>query len=110
MASWNQSRSQVGCRPVPTDSPLDRRPSRLRPGGVDAYGGPRRPAFIKETRVWLMTMCPAMVIALTVGVGQAVAQTRYDVGLLLGATRTSDERPRCSSWDGSPWDRASSLS
>ena len=39
----------------------------------------------------LMTMCSAMVIALTVGVGQAVAQTRYDVGLLLGATRTSDE-------------------
>lgn len=38
-----------------------------------------------------MTMCTAMVIALTVGVGQAVAQTRYDVGLLLGATRTSDE-------------------
>src|SRR5881396_1231054 len=39
----------------------------------------------------LMTMCSAMVIALTVGGGQAVAQTRYDVGLLLGATRTSDE-------------------
>ena len=39
----------------------------------------------------LKTMCSAMVIALTVGVGQAVAQTRYDVGLLLGATRTSDE-------------------
>ena len=32
-----------------------------------------------------------MVIAFTVGMGQAVAQTRYDVGLLLGATRTSDE-------------------
>jgi opacity protein-like surface antigen len=39
----------------------------------------------------LMTMGSAMVIALTVGGGQAVAQTRYDVGLLLGATRTSDE-------------------
>src|SRR5262249_2553036 len=39
----------------------------------------------------LMTMCSAMVIALTVGMGQAVAQTRYDVGLLLGATRTRDE-------------------
>jgi len=39
----------------------------------------------------LMTMCSAMVIALTVGVGQAVAQTRYDVGLVLGATRTSEE-------------------
>ena len=39
----------------------------------------------------LMTTCSAIVIALTVGVGQAVAQTRYDVGLLLGATRTSDE-------------------
>src|SRR5437773_3508949 len=39
----------------------------------------------------LMTMCSAMAIALTVGVGEAVAQTRYDVGLLLGATRTSDE-------------------
>jgi hypothetical protein len=36
-------------------------------------------------------MCSAMVIAFAVGVGQAVAQTRYDVGLLLGATRTSDE-------------------
>src|SRR5262252_3164158 len=32
-----------------------------------------------------------MVIAFAVGVGQAVAQTRYDVGLLLRATRTSDE-------------------
>ena len=39
----------------------------------------------------LMTMGSAMVIALTVGGGHAVAQTRYDVGLLLGATRTSDE-------------------
>ncbi len=39
----------------------------------------------------LMTMCSAMVIAFTVDVGQAVAHTRYDVGLLLGATRTSDE-------------------
>jgi len=39
----------------------------------------------------LMTMCSAIAIALTVGVGQAVAQTRYDVGLLLGATRTRDE-------------------
>jgi len=29
----------------------------------------------------LMTMCSAMVIALTAGLGQAVAQTRYDVGL-----------------------------
>jgi len=39
----------------------------------------------------LTTMCSATVIAFTVGVGQAGAQTRYDVGLLLGATRTSDE-------------------
>src|SRR5882672_4396071 len=60
-------------------------------GDLDAHWGPRRPAFIKETRMRLMTMCSAMVIALTVGVGQAVAQTRYDVGLVLGATRTSEE-------------------
>ena len=33
----------------------------------------------------------AMAIAFSVGMGQAVAQTRYDVGLLLGATRTGDE-------------------
>jgi len=46
---------------------------------------------MKETRMRLMTMCSAIAIALTVGVGQAIAQTRYDVGLLLGATRTSDE-------------------
>jgi len=39
----------------------------------------------------LTMTCSAMVIAFTVGMGQAVAQTRYDVGLLLGATRTSDE-------------------
>jgi len=39
----------------------------------------------------LMTMCSAIVIAWTVGAEQAVAQTRYDLGLLLGATRTSDE-------------------
>jgi hypothetical protein len=39
----------------------------------------------------LMTTCSAMVIAFTVGMGQAVAQTRYDVGLLLGTTRTSDD-------------------
>ena len=36
-------------------------------------------------------MCSAMVITFAVGGGQAVAQTRYDVGLPLGATRTSDE-------------------
>jgi len=40
---------------------------------VDAYRGPRHPAFLKETRMRLMTMCSAMVIALTVRVGQAVA-------------------------------------
>ena len=39
----------------------------------------------------LMTMWSAMVMASTVGTGQAIAQTRYDVGLLLGTTRTSEE-------------------
>jgi len=39
----------------------------------------------------LTRTCAAMVIALTVGTGQAIAQTRYDVGLLLGSTKTSDE-------------------
>ncbi|MEP7303879.1 MAG: outer membrane beta-barrel protein [Acidobacteriota bacterium] len=39
----------------------------------------------------LRTMCSAMGILFTVAVGQAGAQTRYDVGLLLGATRTTDE-------------------
>ena len=39
----------------------------------------------------LMTTCSAMAIAFTVGTGQAIAQTRYDVGLLLGTTRASDE-------------------
>ena len=32
-----------------------------------------------------------MAIAFTVGTGQTLAQNRYDVGLLLGATKTSDE-------------------
>ena len=40
---------------------------------MDASRGPRRPGFVKETRMRLMTMCSAMVIALTVRVGQAVA-------------------------------------
>jgi opacity protein-like surface antigen len=38
----------------------------------------------------LMTI-GSMVIAFTVGRGHAVGQTRYDVGLLLGATQTTDE-------------------
>jgi len=39
----------------------------------------------------LTRTCAAVAIALTVGMGHAAAQTRYDVGLLLGSTRTSDE-------------------
>jgi opacity protein-like surface antigen len=39
----------------------------------------------------LTTLCSAMLIGCAVGVGPAAAQTRYDVGLLLGATRTTDE-------------------
>src|SRR5262249_30191419 len=90
-ASCNRSPPQVGCRPAPTDSPLDSPPARSRRGDLDAHESQGAPPFIKETRMRLTTMCSATVIAFTVGVGQAGAQTRYDVGLLLGATRTSDE-------------------
>lgn len=39
----------------------------------------------------ITTACAAILITLTAGVGSGLAQTRYDVGLLLGTTRTSDE-------------------
>src|SRR5262249_40480241 len=91
MASCNRSPPQVVCRQAPTDSLLDSPPARSRRGDLDAHEGQGALPFIKETRMRLTTMCSATVIAFTVGVGQAGAQTRYDVGLLLGATRTSDE-------------------
>ena len=39
----------------------------------------------------LTTTSAAIVMALTVSTEPALAQTRYDLGLLLGATQTSDE-------------------
>src|SRR5215831_1446847 len=91
MASCNRSAPQVVCRQAPTDSPLDSPPARSRRGDQDTHKGQGAPPFIKETWMRLMTICSAMVLAFMVEVGQAVAQTRYDVGLLLGATRSSDE-------------------
>ena len=41
----------------------------------------------------LSTTFATIAITLTVGMGQALAETRFDVGLLLGATKTSDETP-----------------
>ena len=39
----------------------------------------------------LTTTFATIAFTFTVGIAQALAQNRYDVGLLLGATKTSDE-------------------
>ena len=41
----------------------------------------------------LLTTFATIIVALTAGTGQAFAQTRYEAGLLLGTTTTSDEAP-----------------
>ncbi|MCA1562660.1 MAG: hypothetical protein LC753_15560 [Acidobacteria bacterium] len=51
----------------------------------------RPPDVLRESEMRRPTIFAAILITFTVGTGQALAQTRYDVGLLLGATKTGDE-------------------